>query len=186
MIFFTSDTHFGHENIIKYTNRPFTDRVDMDEGLIARWNSVVSPVDIVFHLGDFSFYSQKAKVQAILQQLNGTIFLVPGNHDYDPWHKWRPHDFEELGHWKVLPKLYELEHNGELWVMCHYPLEAWNHANRRTNSFHVHGHTHGSSRPIEKRLDVGVDFVGMEPISLDKARETMLQSTHMPKTYGQD
>ena len=52
--FFTSDTHFGHENIIKYCNRPFTSTEEMDKALISNWNKVVKPEDTVFHLGDFA------------------------------------------------------------------------------------------------------------------------------------
>lgn len=52
-VFFTSDTHFNHTNIIKYCQRPFRDIYEMNETLIANWNNVVAPDDIVFHLGDF-------------------------------------------------------------------------------------------------------------------------------------
>ena len=53
--FFTSDTHFGHENIIKYCGRPFKDVEKMNERLIKNWNEVVKDTDTIFHLGDFSF-----------------------------------------------------------------------------------------------------------------------------------
>ena len=52
--FFTADTHFGHANIIKYTNRPFDSPNHMDDILIANWNAVVGPDDEVYHLGDFA------------------------------------------------------------------------------------------------------------------------------------
>lgn len=52
-VFFTSDTHFNHANIIRFCNRPFKDVSHMNEAIISNWNRVVGPEDIVFHLGDF-------------------------------------------------------------------------------------------------------------------------------------
>ena len=54
-IFFTSDTHFWHVNIIKYCNRPFETIEEMNETIIEKWNSKISKDDIVFNLGDFAF-----------------------------------------------------------------------------------------------------------------------------------
>ena len=87
---FTSDTHFGHKNIIEYCNRPFKTLEDMDNTIIRKWNERVKPDDIVFHLGDFCFRnSPGGKLgegtihNAIYyeKQLNGKIILIQGNHD---------------------------------------------------------------------------------------------------------
>ena len=80
-IFFTSDTHFGHANIIKYAHRPYTDVDEMNKALIDNWNSVVKPNDIVFHLGDFMFGNIN-RFWEYRSRLNGKIYLVHGNHDY--------------------------------------------------------------------------------------------------------
>ena len=79
-VFFTSDTHFFHTNIIKYCSRPFKDVDEMNAELISRWNAVVGKDDIVWHLGDFAF-GNKNHVSEILPKLNGNINLVMGNHD---------------------------------------------------------------------------------------------------------
>ena len=80
-VFFTSDTHFGHKNIIKYCNRPFSDIDEMNKVLINNWNKVVSEGDIVFHLGDFAFGGFPLW-ESIRSRLNGSIYLIRGNHDF--------------------------------------------------------------------------------------------------------
>jgi hypothetical protein len=53
-VWFTSDTHFGHTNVIKYSGRPFADVNEMNEKLVLNWNAIVKPGDVVYHLGDFA------------------------------------------------------------------------------------------------------------------------------------
>jgi len=80
MIYFTSDTHFGHQNIISYCGRPFSSVEEMDFELVNRWNKLVHPDDTVYHLGDFAL-TDKRGVVARLRQLSGHIVLIRGNHD---------------------------------------------------------------------------------------------------------
>src|SRR4051812_25435002 len=79
-IFFTSDHHFGHANIIRYSERPFADVEEMNESLITNWNAVVGENDVVYHLGDI-FMTPLPAAKAIRRQLNGRIRLIRGNHD---------------------------------------------------------------------------------------------------------
>jgi len=78
-IFIISDHHFFHNNIIRYCNRPFYSYQEMNEIMIKKWNEVVGVNDIVIHLGDFAW---RGKAGLIRPQLNGTIVLIRGNHDY--------------------------------------------------------------------------------------------------------
>lgn len=80
---FTSDTHFGHKNILEYEKdaRPFSTIEEMHEVLIDRWNSVVKPNDVVYHLGDFCFGKRWI---GIAERLHGRKKLVMGNHDTYP------------------------------------------------------------------------------------------------------
>ena len=82
-----ADTHFGHKNVIQYCERPFSSVEEMNEELIKKWNSVVKPDDIVYHLGDFSMTSNKEKVAELVACLNGRIVLIMGNHDQKS-HRW--------------------------------------------------------------------------------------------------
>ena len=79
-LWFTSDTHFNHANILKFTNRPFENIAEHDEALIKNWNDRVGNDDTVFHLGDFCFGSPQ-KIMEIREKLNGNIILIRGNHD---------------------------------------------------------------------------------------------------------
>jgi len=78
-LFFTSDTHFGHKHILEFCKRPFSSIEEHDEQLIANWNSVVGVDDTIFHLGDFGFGGYPFW-KKIVDQLNGHIILVIGNH----------------------------------------------------------------------------------------------------------
>jgi len=80
MIYFTSDTHFGHTNIIKYCDRPFANVDEMNRVMTERWNSVVKPEDTVFHLGDVAM-GPKHLIPSYMAGLNGKVILIAGNHD---------------------------------------------------------------------------------------------------------
>ena len=68
---FISDTHFGHQNIIKYADRPFLDIDEMDKEMIKRWNKVVHANDTVWFLGDLSCHRSKRYMKKVLKKLKG-------------------------------------------------------------------------------------------------------------------
>lgn len=79
-IWFTSDTHFCHENIILFSGRPFANAEEMNKKLIQRWNETVPEDGVVFHLGDFCMGGSKAW-NDILYRLKGKIYLILGNQE---------------------------------------------------------------------------------------------------------
>lgn len=164
-IFFTSDTHYGHANILTFMNRPFTSLDDMHEEMIKRWNSLVSKGDIVYHLGDFCMFDKK-RTNQVLYALNGTIRLVKGNHD-----KIIKGDIVKRFDW--IKDYYEAKApDGRKIILCHYPFQVWNKSHY--GSWHLHGHSHGSLAPWNvKRLDVGVDTNDFYPYSMDKIEKLM-------------
>lgn len=183
MIFFTSDTHFGHHNIIKYTGRPFTSVYEMDEALIKNWNSVVGKNDTVYHIGDFSFRGPAA-TDSIISRLHGNIFLVPGNHD---------RNFYKHGKIRVLPELSEVyindsdAHRGQQRiVLCHYALRVWN--KRHHGAWHLYGHSHGSllDDPASRSFDVGVDCWNYTPVSYTQVKEKMLTKINVPVDHHRE
>ena len=80
-IFFTSDTHFGHENAIRFDNRPFANAAEMDAELTRRWNAKVGTGDLVYVLGDMIWKSLNNDAEPLIKSLNGQIILIKGNHD---------------------------------------------------------------------------------------------------------
>lgn len=92
---YTSDSHWFHQKIIEYCNRPFSSVEQMNTTLIKRWNEVVGKSDKVYHLGDFAL-SGKEQVSEIVSQLNGQIYLIKGNHDTHTNDWYRECGFKEV------------------------------------------------------------------------------------------
>ena len=157
--FVTSDTHFGHVNIIRYCSRPFVDVNEMNDGMIARWNNIVASDDVVYHLGDFAFIREPAILKRVIFDLNGTINLVPGNHDKPMRKLWNDPFMKPCG-FTMMDPITNIEVEGRLFVLSHFPMEEWE--NKKYESVHLHGHSHG--KPLQSqarnRYDVGVDVYG--------------------------
>lgn len=172
MIYFTSDTHFHHANIIKYSNRPFADKWEMNEALITNWNSIVQPEDTIYHLGDVSFGDEK-ETDKIFNRLNGDIKLCYGNHDQViKKNKSLQDRFSEIREYYEL-KFTMKDGTGNMLVMCHFPMVVWNKSHR--GSFMLHGHCHGSLKyPMQaKIMDVGTDPCKFFPISIKQVEDHM-------------
>ena len=178
-VFVTSDTHFGHRNIIRYCQRPFKKAAEMSEAIAARWNARVSAEDTVYFLGDFAMGPKVDDefVVRYLQMLNGKIRVVLGNHD-QPSKKYgmsglrgvvEDYEFDDV--WpdlpdiEFLPDIHEEKIEGRNFVMCHYPMSDWN--GKFHGAIHLHGHCHTIFSETEKKrmvknacYDVGVDMYG--------------------------
>lgn len=162
-VYFTSDTHFGHANIIRYCNRPFSSAEEMDEVLVARWNEVVRPDDQVWHLGDFSMRTHGRRLRELFHRLNGSKHLVIGNHDYDEVFRLP---------WSTAPSHYaETTVDGVKFVLFHYGMRVWN-GNFR-GSLHLYGHSHSRLPGNRRSLDVGVDAWDFRPVGADAIRARM-------------
>jgi len=184
MIFFTSDTHWGHYNIIEYCSRPWTTVEEMNEGLIYRWNSVVGPRDTVYHLGDFCM-GGKSKPNIWLSRLNGHIHLIRGNHDRYV----KDQGFASVQYYR------ELKVNKQKIVLLHYPMRTWNGSHKNKPSWHLFGHVHGSMTVKHGRktlddclaMDVGVDCCDYYPISIDQVSEIMgLKKLELVERFSED
>lgn len=176
-IWFTSDTHWGHKNIIKFCSRPWNNVEEMDQGLIENWNSVVKETDIVFHLGDFAF-ATNGRWKQILEQLNGHIYLILGNHDVSRY----PSD-KIMGLFERVEQQMLLKIDEQYVYLNHYPFLCYGGSwkNPEHAVWQLFGHTHSSPNSSgldDSRLvhlfpyqyDVGVDNNNYTPVSWEEVK----------------
>jgi len=159
MYWFTSDEHHGHSNIIKYSDRPFSDVNEMDEALIDNHNKLVTKSDITVHAGDFSFYSKEKTYKNIISRLNGKHIFLKGDHD-----RW----LGKTGSYMWLKKI-----DGQPIIVCHYCMKTWWLSHY--NSWQLFGHSHGglSTKGLGKQIDIGVDNNAYSPISFTRIKDIM-------------
>lgn len=194
-IFFTGDTHFYHNAIIDYCARPIPgwmnkeERIaEMNKQLISKWNEKISPMDEVYHLGDFAFCGTTKAVE-ILKQLNGHKYLIRGNHDYGIANKQGIIEhFQWIKDYYVL-RVQDIHQNEDEEnkftqyhqpiVLCHYPILSWD--GMAHGSWHLHGHCHGSLPPTRMmRKDVGVDTNKMYPYEYMEIKNIMAMKSVVP------
>ncbi len=171
-VFFTSDEHLGHANIIKFCNRPYATADQMAKDLLERHNSVVSDGDEVYHLGDM-FWKTFGEWRAIeyVRVLHGTHFYVLGNHEelLNSSSQLRSH-FADICVRKEI-RLPSTQRGGI--VLDHYAGRVWHGSNR--GSWQLYGHSHGGlpEDPNLLAFDVGVDCHDYFPVSLEEVCKKM-------------
>lgn len=185
-IFFMSDAHVGHKNIIRFDGRPFEDVNEMHNTLIKNWNDVVTDDDIVYYLGDLSFTNDSV-TKWFLFSLKGKINYIMGNHDkmkdivkynrFDNVHEYGTEVFIKDEDTKALRG----SDGYQQIIMCHYPILSWNRAHY--GSWHLHGHCHGSlmksNQDFYKRkvMDVGCNCIDYTPLSYQGVKDIMSKKT---------
>lgn len=179
-IYFTSDTHFGHERIILYSQRPFKNVEQMNRELVDNWNAVVKPGDTVYHLGDFSFM-REAETNEIIRSLKGKIILTRGNHDRKMSAKTLSLFHRAIGEadtrCAIIIKVPYTTPDGEDKTQVihagHFPGLTWESAHH--GAWMLHGHSHGNMKyPMEgKIMDVSVECTGYTPISFEQIQALM-------------
>lgn len=128
-VFTTADTHFEHDNILGFCRPQYASISEMNEDIVYRWNSTVRPQDTVYHLGDVALTGgdeeKKKVVWDILDRLNGTLYLIAGNHD-QPWiYPW-------------FDKVFGVKERKNC-ILTHVPVHPSQKGRFRLN---IHGHLH--------------------------------------------
>lgn len=148
---FTSDTHWGHRNILKFCpeTRKHADVTEMDNFMIRRWNEQVKHDDTVYILGDV-FFHRPPRALSIVRQLNGVKHLILGNHDTEI-----VETPELAAEFASVREYATITIDGIMVVLFHYPIYEWNKMHR--GSYHLYGHVHGKVQIDGRAMDVGWD-----------------------------
>ena len=160
--FVIGDTHFNHKNILKFAqeHRPFATLDEHNEELIARWNRVVGTDDVVYHLGDFAL-GYKTKPEEYLCRLNGTKYLISGNHDvYWSTQEWLDWGFKEV--------LGSLEYGG--YILTHIPVHESQQKRWKGN---IHGHMHTNSVDDPWYFCASAEQIDLTPMNIDIVMKDM-------------
>lgn len=181
-VFFTSDLHFCHENILRFDRRPFNSVEEMNEELIRRWNAKVRNGDLVYVLGDFIWRGGMI-AEGIIKSLNGQIILIKGNHDS---FLRNAEAKNALAGVKDYDDICVTLSSGAIrrCILSHYFIPFYN--GHRLNAIHLHGHSHNTKEAAEERrivkelndkgyelmvYNVGCMYWNYEPVTLDEILE---------------
>lgn len=168
MIYFISDTHFGHQNVIRFNNRPFSTVDEMNETMIGNWNDRVHQNNTIFILGDMFYHCRNA--EDILKKLHGKKHLIIGNHDGS----WLNEDTRK--YFNTISAYLETTDGRHALTLCHYPLLSYHHDSR---AYMIHGHLHNNTNadffPLlvkrERVLNAGVDINNFMPVTFEELCE---------------
>lgn len=163
--FFIADTHFGHDAIIRYENRPFKDTKEQEDMLIKNWNETVDSEDTVYVLGDFGLSDSKEETMRVCQALNGKKILVMGNHDTQTPEWYRQCGFSEASPWPIIVEGF--------WILSHEPL----YINENMPYANIYGHVHANPTYKDfsrQSICVCVERTDYRPITFEEIKNKVL------------
>lgn len=167
MIYFISDHHFGHKNIIEMEQRPFKNVYEMNLYMLNKWNETITNEDTIYYLGDIMYKMSPLKFKnEILNNLNGQIYFIEGNHEKEKYLNIYGDRFIWIKHYYEFN--YNYNNKDYFFVLEHYPITSWNRMYR--GSIHLHGHNHKiiDYKQITKFniMNVSVENLNYKPISI--------------------
>ena len=170
MNYYISDTHFGHENLVKYSRQLFGSAAEMEAVIVKKWRDRVTEEDMVYIIGDLFFRHKDP--ESVLSLLPGRKILIEGNHD----RTWiRKIDAEK--YFEHIELMAEIKDNGRRVILCHYPMMTWFEYGKGT--YHIYGHIHDKVDvpywplllKMENALNAGVEINQYCPVTLDELIE---------------
>lgn len=170
-MFFTSDWHLYHKNVIRYCNRPFKNIDEMHKVLINNHNSVVGKDDIVWNLGDVTMASTSniETINKSISKFNGIHHLIVGNHD-----DWKISSYEKVGFLTIHNAMW-FKHDSLTFYLAHDP-SVYNMIESDKNNILLCGHVHNLFKHLlpEKRvINVGIDVWNFFPVHLNNILELL-------------
>ena len=173
-IWLISDTHFGHENILKFKDGGecgplirgslFSSVEEMDEYMIMQWNRYIKPGDKVYHLGDVFFGDKEAFIKK-WKRLNGQKRLILGNHDDAKF--FAKHELvAKIDVWRMFPEFGLL--------LTHVPVHEstlYEGRFKGQTAINVHGHLHQNPAPSPMHRCVSVEQIDFTPIHIEDVRD---------------
>ncbi len=163
--YIVSDNHFNHWNINRYCKRGYPSLDKMNSDMIAKWNRIVRPEDMVIHVGDLCFTKgESKKVAEIIKQLNGRKILVKGNHDRKSYSWYLTHGIE------FICERFMWEFNNKKILFIHSPHDV-DYRDLRVCNYIIHGHSHDKGNFIHTRkqckiINVSVEHIKFTPMNL--------------------
>jgi calcineurin-like phosphoesterase family protein len=172
MIFLISDVHAGDERF-KILNRPFDSTEQYLSVIKNNWNKVVKPTDTTIVVGDVC-YTGKPELLPFYDELNGSKYLILGNHDDQPVEVYKKY-------FQIVQDEYFLEVNNKdekiRFYINHYPSKG------KAEFWGIFGHIHGAWRVQKNMINVSVDCWYFTPISLD---QILFQVNAIKNFYDED
>jgi calcineurin-like phosphoesterase family protein/2'-5' RNA ligase len=158
-IYFFSDTHFDHRNIIRYCRRPFHSTREMNHELLTNWNDVIGENDTIYFLGDMSYGRRRHPIDYWLGKLNGNVNYIRGNHDIDI-----------ITRAAIIPARYGIQYNDYKFLLMHDPYRPLGY-----DGWIIHGDKHNNSlkrypfiNQKTKTINVSAELVNYTPLSLSR------------------
>ena len=164
-IWFTSDLHLGHKNILKLSNRPFGEIEHHDDTIINNFNKVVKNEDIVYILGDISFNQSYNSYKQIFTRLNGKKYIIIGNHD----NKQNLIRCQKEGLVISVCESKTIQIGSDRIFLSHYPHREW--SGYYNGAYHLYGHCHCNLDDYKQSTDIGIDVWEYAPVSWSEIKE---------------
>lgn len=155
MKYFTSDWHIGHENVIKFSDRPFKSIEAMNQTIIDMVLDTVKKGDEIFFLGDLGYSPEP--LERLFKNLPKRVNFnwVIGNHDKKllSYFKQKCNRIDFIQETVV-----KIDEEKQRVVMCHYPMLTWNQSHRNAWLLFGHHHINGHGAEILEKLMIGKMF----------------------------